>query len=203
MRLFLLTILLASNSAHATCEPDLVRAAMDGLGQVYRSGWQRRGVPNQIGETVLAHSRKVAHAAAIYPVVGINRERLILMALYHDIAEHEVPDFTPHDMITVAEKHSLERAAILKLESALILSLWEEYEAQETAEAKIVFQLDKLDAAIQALAYLRLGFPVSDFFDYTAGKLSDPRLQEILLRLRELEPANPYEEYFKLLRSNP
>jgi 5'-deoxynucleotidase YfbR-like HD superfamily hydrolase len=32
-------------------------------------------------------------------------------------------------------------------------ALWLEYEQQHTAEAKILYQLDKLDAAIQALDY--------------------------------------------------
>ncbi|MBP7885441.1 HD domain-containing protein [Patescibacteria group bacterium] len=37
-----------------------------------------------------------------------------------------------------------------------ILDLWLEYEEGETQEAKIVKQLDKLDAAIQAIEYEKL-----------------------------------------------
>jgi len=37
-----------------------------------------------------------------------------------------------------------------------MFNLWEEFEKQETPEAKALKQLDKLDAAVQAMEYEKL-----------------------------------------------
>lgn len=185
-------------------------AALERLGKVYRSGWQRRKIPNNLGETVLQHSVKVFHAAMSYPshLHHLDQNRMALMSLFHDIAEHIVPDFTPHDNISNEEKHALEKRAIVELikdagaDGDLILSLWEEYESQNTAESKIVFQLDKLDAAIQAFEYKKMGFSVSDFFSYTESKLTDPLLIAILRDLQKMpNSTKAYDYYFRQLSS--
>lgn len=185
-----------------------MEAALNDLDRKFRSGWQRRGIPDEIGETVLSHSKKVYQAALLYPTEarGLNKARMALMAFFHDIAEHVVPDFTPHDKITPADKHEMERQAIMRLVegdegAALILELWEEYEAQVTEEAKLVYQFDKLDAAIQAFEYGKLGYDVSEFFSYTEKKLSDPHLIKIFadLQKRENPDQNYYDQYFKAL----
>lgn len=143
----------------------------------------------------------------LYPVKNLNRQRMVLMACFHDLAEFEVHDYTPHDLILPEEKHELERSAILKLidstgeDGELILNLWLEYEAQLTSESKLVYQLDKLDAAIQAFEYEKLGFDVSEFFTYTQQKISDPLLSHIFSSLlkRERPAQNSYLQYFEAL----
>lgn len=83
--------------------------------------------------------------------------------------------------------------------------MWIEFEARQTFEAKILFQLDKLDAAIQALEYEKEGHSsVTDFYPDTLQKLSDPILKkifEILLR-KEFAHVSFYEQYFLLLELN-
>jgi len=44
------------------------------------------------------------------------------------------------------------------------VELWKEFNGQETREAKIVKQLDKLEMVIQALEYEKEGYP-SEWFD--------------------------------------
>ena len=70
------------------------------------------------------------------------------MALVHDLAESQVPDFTPFDNITPEEKYRLEEEAMKKLcfnipSGDHILSLWYEHEDGKTEEAKFVRKLDK------------------------------------------------------------
>ncbi len=83
--------------------------------------------------------------------------------------------------------------------------LWIEFEDRRTLEANILFQLDKLDASIQALEYEKIGYSsVTDFYPDTLQKLSDPTLKkifEILLR-KEFTHVSFYEQYFLLLGLN-
>ena len=52
-----------------------------------------------------------------------------------------------------------------------IRSLWEEYEAGETGEAKLVKDFDKIEMIVQAREYERdQGVNLQEFFDSTAGK---------------------------------
>lgn len=189
--------------------PDLA-LAVEQLSKVYRTGWRLRGIPNAMGESVLDHSIKVVRAALLYPDPDkkLNRFRMVLMAFVHDFAEYKVPDFTPHDKISRDEKYKLERDAMLELvqgageEGKLVLSLWEEFEAKVTAESRIVTQMDKLDAALQAFEYEKLGFEVSEFYPYALAKLSDPLLISVLRDLPSLSKStNAYEFYFHRLQS--
>ncbi len=134
---------------------------------------------------------------------------MILMTPIHDIGEYKVPDYTPNDKISSAEKHELERQAIRELAEGsgvngkLMLELWEEYNAKITPEAQLVSQLDKLDAAVQAFEYEKMGYPTADFFPYVKSKLTDPLLIQIFEHL--LTRANPqrnyYDQYFELLQA--
>lgn len=92
------------------------------------------------------------------------------MGLVHDLAESIVGDITPMDDVTPEEKHAKEKvdfpffqyfqnafAEIVgnfpKELAEEFLSLWEEYEAQETIESHYVFDFDKLDMLLQANQY--------------------------------------------------
>ena len=81
------------------------------------------------------------------------------------------------------------------------LALWMEYEEQQTLESQIIMQLDKLDAAIQALEYEKMGYDVTEFYPYTLSKIQDPVLIKILKLLLEnpYPHINAYTQYFFLL----
>lgn len=86
-----------------------------------------------------------------------------------------------------------------------IYDLWVEFEARRTLEANILFQLDKLDASIQALEYEKMGHSsVTDFYPDTLQKLSDPILKKIfqILLRKEYTHVSFYEQYFLLLELN-
>ncbi len=186
-----------------------IHGAYEALDHVYRQGWIDRGIPNSKGETVQAHTKKLLRAVELYPATsgGLNKRRMILMTPIHDIGEYKVPDYTPSDKISSAEKHELERQAIRELAEGsgvsgkLMLELWEEYNAKITPEAQLVSQLDKLDAAIQAFEYEKMGYPTADFYPYVKSKLTDPLLIQIFDRLMAspTPQRNYYEQYFELL----
>ena len=71
-----------------------------------------------------------------------------------------VGDITPHDNVSVEEKHRLESEAINELasllntkQSLLLKDLYQEYEAKESLEARITKDLDIFDMVHQAYEY--------------------------------------------------
>lgn len=183
-------------------------AVNEALRSKIRTGWTKRGVPDGVGETVWEHSRKVYEAALIYASnhPEIDARKAGLMALFHDVAEYRAPDFTPGD-VSAEEKARIERRAMdhlveaLGADAAWIRDLWLEYEEGRSPEAKLVFQLDKFDPAVQALRYERMGYPVQNFYPYTRARLTDLALIRTFEALMEKDPAggDPYRRYFAFL----
>jgi 5'-deoxynucleotidase YfbR-like HD superfamily hydrolase len=137
------------------------------LKRLYRQGWLQAGVSREQCETVAEHSLGVVLLTALLgqrmkEKKGFDFEKALLMALFHDFGETYAGDFTPMDQISSEKKHALELDAVQRVFEGLdeqreILALWEEYEAGETAEAKFVKELDRLEMGLQASVYQRLG----------------------------------------------
>ena len=174
-----------------------------------RTWWKDRSIAKEIAETVRQHTKKVAKATKIYwqYFPNLDLEKMIKMAKYHDVAEYKEKDYVPWE-ISQKEKHKREKAVILWLKKHFwekwdeLYNIWIEFEEEKIPEAKIVKQLDKLDAAIQAMEYEKLWYDnVINFYNYTLWKLSDPTLINILkiLLKKEFNHINYYEQYFFLL----
>jgi putative hydrolase of HD superfamily len=121
-----------------------------------RAGWQRCGHENC--ESVAEHTFGVAALAlALSDQAGVDRGKCLALCVVHDLAEAIVGDITPMDHVAPAEKQRRERNAMEQLALALgsrdIIILWEEYEAGDTAEAKLARDLDGIEMALQATAY--------------------------------------------------
>lgn len=141
---------------------DLALEAM-GLKEVARAGWLRVGVTAP--ESVAAHSWGVSFLAVLLCPPGLDREKLLVMAVLHDLAEVRVGDLTPADGVDQAEKHRREAEAMRELLEGRpeLLALWEEAEAQRSPEAKFLKHLDRLDMGVQARRYMSQGVDVSEF----------------------------------------
>jgi putative hydrolase of HD superfamily len=159
------------------------------LKHLYRQGWLKAGIAPEQCESVAEHSFGVAVlawlvAGEIYP--HLDQFKVLEMALLHDLAEARVGDFTP-GTITPEQKHRREREALAGILGRLggredYLALWDEYEAGESAEAKLVRQLDRLEMALQAAAYQQK-FPdldLAEFFESSRQRVEDETLLEIL-----------------------
>src|SRR5438552_17296826 len=112
------------------------------LKRLPRAGRKRCGVRDC--ESVAEHTFGVAMLALLVSRTAdstIDRDRCIALALVHDLAEASVGDITPHDGIDREEKQRRERDAMDALSTMLgdgeILALWMEFEAGETAEARL------------------------------------------------------------------
>ena len=138
------------------------------LKQTKRTGWTKyEEITSQV-ESVADHSFRIALMAFVF---GLQQEedkeekvldvqKLVTMALVHDIAESIVGDITPHCGISKEEKNTLEVEAMRELKETLgdvagetIETLWLEYENGSSREARVVKELDKLEMLLQASEY--------------------------------------------------
>lgn len=149
----------------------LAREAL-GLKDVDRAGWKRVGVTHP--ESVAAHAWGVALLALLRCPPGLDRHKLLAMAVLHDLAEVRVGDLTPYDGVPKEEKHRREREAMAELLAARpdLMAVWEEAEAGESAEARFLKDLDRADMGLQAERYAAGGVDVSEFLASAARALA-------------------------------
>lgn len=109
-------------------------------------------------ESTAEHSWRLALMALIFEeeFSGLDHHRLLKLCLVHDLGEAIGGDIAAVDQKAGAPKAAEERRDLLELTSALpakiqaeILSLWDEYEENQTPEAQVVKGLDKLETLIQ------------------------------------------------------
>lgn len=109
-----------------------------------------------------------------------------MIALVHDMPEATVSDITPDSGVSREEKIRREMEAVgdmlrgmqgsdvgeaTRENAGAMRCLWEEYEAQETAEARFVKDCDRVEMMLQALEYeTRNGVALDTFFETTKGK---------------------------------
>jgi putative hydrolase of HD superfamily len=143
-----------------------------------RAGWIRAGVPAP--ESVAAHSWGVAWLVLELLPAELDLGRALAYAVLHDLPEARVGDITPHDGVAPATKHAREAAAAAALLPPHLAERWAAYEAQADPEARFVRQLDRLDMAVQAVAYAEQADDVRPFLASARRVVVDPRLVAIL-----------------------
>jgi len=132
--------------------------------RLLRSGWVREKVKDP--ESVAEHSFRVGVLAMIFAdKLGykLNKEKLMKMALLHDLGEVITEDTVIErwDMVDLKkreEKEQKEREGIKKIfgkidEAGTYLALYDEMIGRTSDEAQVFWQLDKLEMALQALEY--------------------------------------------------
>lgn len=158
------------------------------LKQLFRQGWLRK-IPRETCESVAEHTFGVAIIAWLLAeehFSELDLEKVVKLALIHDIGEVYAGDMTPADEITPDEKHRLEFDSLQKIFSKLpngdrYIALWEEYDAGTSPEAWFVKQVDRLEMALQAEIYeQQSGANLQDFFNSASKAIELPELKKIL-----------------------
>ena len=65
-------------------------------------------------------------------------------------------------------------------------TLWEEYQSNNSKEAKLVHQLDKLEMALQAKIYSDDGYPkekLDSFFSSAEKEITEPKLLDLFKKI--------------------
>ena len=165
------------------------------LKTLFRQGWLRAGIPKEHCETVAEHSMGVAILAlfladAHFP--ELDKFKLLRMGLLHDFGEIYAGDFVP-GKTTPENKRRLERESVERVFSKLpngadYLALWEEFEDGQTAEARLLREIDRLEMGLQASVYEAEGLAdLSAFFESADRAVASPPLRDAIdaiLRLR-------------------
>jgi len=130
--------------------------------KILRSGWVREKIKDP--ESVAEHSFQLSVLAMVLAdALGVDKEKLIKMALLHDLGEAVTGDivWSRGEIIDIkkrAEKEEQEKKGIEKVfkiigRSNEYVEIFEEMVERESQEAKIFWELDKLEMVMQALDY--------------------------------------------------
>jgi putative hydrolase of HD superfamily len=161
------------------------------LKSLLRQGWLKKGIKEELCESVADHSFGTAVLALFLCPPQLNKQKTVEMALLHETGEAITGDITPHDGISEKEKNQLETEAVKKIFSNLDdsdywLNLWLDFEEGRTDEGRFVKQLDKLEMAFQAKLYNKLTKnDMSDFYSSANKLIKDSKLQELLEEIAE------------------
>ncbi len=159
------------------------------LKNLYRQGWLQRRVKKRDTESCGDHSFGVVllgYMAASEYRPDLNPLKVAELGIIHELGEVYGGDITPDDGVTPEEKFENELSSVRQVFSAFqdpqkYIALWLEFERGESEEAKFVKQIDKLEAALQANLYERLGYGgLEEFYPYALQKLQDPLLKSLL-----------------------
>jgi putative hydrolase of HD superfamily len=159
-----------------------------------RRGWiQRLNLRNV--ESVADHTFGVAILSLFEGERrGYDAEKILTLALIHDLEEALIGDLTPWDKrnLDSNEVAAWKKAAINRILDRLparrrryFRQLWGELRTGGSPEARLVKQLDKLEMALQAREYERGGLErrkLADFYRSASRSIKDRTLKEALHR---------------------
>lgn len=173
---------------HLNSEPLLAAyVEINHLKDLFRQGWLRAGIPRAECESVGDHIYSMAMLAWL--VVGsgtvgeVDLNRLLRMILIHELGEIYTGDIIPSDGVSLEEKRTREREAVLQVCGKLPmgpewLALWDEFEAGLSPEANLARQLDRLEMGLQAIVYRERGHrEMGGFFHSAEQAVREPALR--------------------------
>lgn len=162
------------------------------LKKIPRSGWKTKlGISSP--ESVADHTFSMSVIAMVLSdLQKLDTHKVLKMCLLHDIAESVIGDFTPED-IQKKKKNEIENNTIREIFNNLpesiakkYISIWNEYDENITKEAILVHEVDKLEMAIQASAYLNEGIgkeKLEPFFNSAKSQINSKYVKELLDKL--------------------
>ena len=159
------------------------------LKRIPRTGWKNK-VGIEHPESVADHSYGAALMAMIFSDIhNLDTEKILKMALLHDLAESITGDFMPGE-ISPENKRTAENEAMQEILAKLpeniaikYQSIWDEYIRADTTESVLLHDIDKLEMAIQAMKYSSEGFSnekLGLFIDSAKKEIKSKELIDIL-----------------------
>lgn len=166
--------------------------------KILRSGWVREKIKDP--ESVAEHSFLLSVLAMVLAdQLGVDKEKLIKMALLHDLGESVTGDIVwsrgeTIDIKKRMDKEQKEKEGIKKVFGILnksneYIKIFEEMIERASEEAKIFCQLDKLEMAMQALEYEReQKKKLDEFFINADLQIHKPLLRKIFKEILKQRP---------------
>ena len=126
---------------------------------------------------------------------GYNVEKMLKLAILHDIEEAITGDLTPEDktakgrVVVASQKTSAREQLLVSLpmeSRRFYKKLFSELDEGKTREAQLVHELDKLEMALQASAYSKQGIEarkLREFYESAKEAIRDPHLRILLTEI--------------------
>ena len=164
------------------------------LKNIPRQGWKDKLDMDYV-ESVADHSYSPAMMSMVLSdLEDLDTEKIIKMALLHDLAESVVGDITP-DRIKDKRKIYVENKAMMQILENLPSSvsqqyiiLWDDFQKNSSKEANLLHEIDRLEMAFQAKFYLDNGVPkekLRSFFNTANNEIRNKQLRDILSNILE------------------
>ena len=164
------------------------------LKNVPRQGWKEKlaiGDPESVADHI--YSTAVI-SMVLSDMEGLDTEKIIRMALLHDLAESVIGDITPNN-ITKDEKIKKENIAMKQILKNLpdkivgqYFEIWNEYQKNSSQESRLLHDIDKLEMAFQAKFYQNKGISkekLQTFFNTAKKEIESKNLRNILSNFME------------------
>ena len=167
---------------------ELIRAA-GALKSIKRSGWiKKAGIED--AESVADHSFRVAFLAMLIGLeLPLDSAKLIRMSLLHDLAEASIGDKMPEEKESERSHRREEDRIVKPLLSHLpknsrttLLSDWQDLIMSKSPEAKLTWDIDKLEMVLQGRDYIRAGHDRRKLREFDAGSRFLTNLGDLLER---------------------
>jgi putative hydrolase of HD superfamily len=165
---------------------DTIRAAGD-LKLVKRTGWVKKASIRN-AESVADHSFRTAILGMLISIEkGLNPEKVMRMCLIHDLAESVIGDKMPEEKKSEREHRTIESQIVASIfvrlnprtRRILISNLIELMEGT-SREARLTWELDKLEMNLQRIDYLRNGYDKKKLSIFDSRKSLSKMSQKIL-----------------------
>lgn len=160
--------------------------------RLLRAGWVTIGkIKNP--ESIAEHSFRCSVLAMVLSdklEVKLDKDKLIKMSFLHDLGELVTGDIITErkgilDIKKRDEKERIEQEGIKKIFDKIgagdeYVAIFEEMIDRVTPEAKVFWEFDKLEMALQALEYEKeQGKDLDEFFETASLHIKEPLLQQI------------------------
>ena len=164
------------------------------LKNIPRQGWKDKLDMDYV-ESVADHSYSTAMMSMVLSdLEDLDTEKIIKMALLHDLAESVIGDITP-DKIKAERKINMENKAMIQILENLpsnisqqYIVLWDDFQKNSSKEANLLHEIDKLEMAFQAKFYLDEGISkekLRSFFKTANNEIRNKQLRDILSSILE------------------
>jgi putative hydrolase of HD superfamily len=168
------------------------------LKNMFRQGWLKREISENICESVAEHSFGVAMLSMLLlpQRPELDALKVIRFALIHDLGEVYAGDVTPHDGVPKVDKVKMEQVAVEQILGKLaagqdLLAAWHDYESQATPEARFVKEVDRLELVMQTAIYQQsTGLDGTEFYRGVADVIkSSPVIEEFQALRAAFDPS--------------
>ncbi|HJT84575.1 MAG TPA: HD domain-containing protein [Nitrososphaeraceae archaeon] len=134
------------------------------LKNLKRTGWISKAKILR-AESVADHSYSLTALSMVFSdLLGLDTEKVMKMCIIHDLAESIIGDYMPEELSIVEKKKKEDDAMEIVISSfpdkisLLYSKMWKEFSSNQTKEARLVKQLDKVEMFLQANYYLKSGY---------------------------------------------